>query len=84
MTADGQRMAIRCGACGEENPLTARHCRKCGAKLDFEKAEKEFLRSVKRRGGFGRGLRNAVGVAVLAALGLLLAEWYVYNRRVHV
>lgn len=40
---------IRCGQCGELNPLTSLHCRKCGAELDFKAAERVALKRMGRR-----------------------------------
>lgn len=72
MADDGRMATIRCGDCGEENRIPARYCRKCGAKLDYEKAEKAFMRSMKRRLGIGQALRRLLGLAILVALGLAL------------
>jgi hypothetical protein len=65
---------IKCGACGEENRLQALYCRKCGAKLDYGKAEKALLREGRWRAAaaFGRFLRGVLLLAVLAVLGLAL------------
>ena len=35
-------LIMRCAKCGETNRLPAVHCRKCGAKLDFETAEQRL------------------------------------------
>ena len=37
---EDQGLMIRCQQCGEMNRLPVVHCKKCGAKLDFEAAEK--------------------------------------------
>lgn len=67
---------IRCGQCGETNPLTSLHCRKCGAKLDYEAAERVVLKQMRRGGRRGRGWRRGISAllfwAVFAALVLLL------------
>jgi hypothetical protein len=38
-------LMMRCTQCGEMNQLPVVHCKKCGAKLDFEKAEKQMLQA---------------------------------------
>ena len=36
-------LMMRCTKCGEMNQLPVVHCKKCGAKLDFETAEKHMI-----------------------------------------
>ena len=36
-------LMMRCTKCGEMNQLPVVHCKKCGAKLDFETAEKQMM-----------------------------------------
>lgn len=65
-------MVLVCKKCGEPNRLPCVHCRKCGAKLDFDSAEekiKEEARAGKRR---GTGWRPVVLLAFAAVLGLAL------------
>lgn len=72
--ADGDNpMVLVCRKCGEENRMPAVHCRKCGAKLDFDAAE-ETVRGAAARAGRrgGSGFRSVLLVAFLAVLGLAL------------
>lgn len=68
-------MEIRCGQCGETSPLTSLYCRKCGAKLDYEEAERVAVRRG-RRGGAKRW-RRRIGALVFWALfaALVLLLW---------
>lgn len=68
-------MEIRCGQCGETNALTSLHCRKCGAKLDYEAAERVAIRRG-RRGG-GRRLRRWISALLFwgAVVALALLLW---------
>jgi uncharacterized OB-fold protein len=36
-------LMIRCAKCGEMNRLPGVHCKKCGARLDFEAAEHRMM-----------------------------------------
>ena len=67
-------LMMRCAKCGEPNKLPAVHCRRCGAKLDFEAAERNLLRSGRgiSAGGFRNGIRLALIVALLGVLLLLV------------
>lgn len=72
MATDENSMVLTCKKCGEPNRLPCVHCRKCGAKLDFDSAEekiKEEARAGKRK---GTGWRPAVLLASAAVLGLAL------------
>lgn len=63
-----------CKRCGEKNTLPRLHCRKCGAKLDFEAAEGELLGELARaRSRRGTVLRSLLLLAFAAVLGL--AVW---------
>ncbi len=68
-------LMMRCAKCGEMNRLPMVHCKKCGAKLDFEAAEHQILKTD------GRSFRIRVGnqvrlvVAGILALILLLLVW---------
>jgi hypothetical protein len=66
-------LTLVCRKCGETNRLPCVHCRKCGAKLDFDAAEaaakEEAAASRKRKGG---AFRTVVAILFLAALGLAL------------
>ncbi|HPC57965.1 MAG TPA: hypothetical protein PK689_03085, partial [Kiritimatiellia bacterium] len=72
---EDQGLMIRCQQCGEMNRLPVVHCKKCGAKLDFEAAEKRMLQAGAPTAA--DCLRNVLRLAV--ALGLaaivLLAIW---------
>lgn len=74
MDKKANAMTLVCKQCGEANTLPRLHCRKCGAKLDFEAAEGELLgelaRAGRRRGAL---LRTLLLLAFAAALGL--AVW---------
>lgn len=64
---------IRCGQCGELNPLTSLHCRKCGAKIDFEAAERVVLKQMgRRKGRWHRRISAVLFWALFAALVLVL------------
>ena len=67
-------LTMKCRKCGESNRLPAVHCASCGAKLDFDAAEREI-----RRGGnsAGASLRRwlKLGVALALLAGVLLAIW---------
>lgn len=64
-------MVLVCRKCGESNRMPCVHCRKCGAKLDFESAEGE-LREELAKAGRRRGtvLRSVLLLAFVAVLGL--------------
>lgn len=64
-------LILTCAKCGEKNRLPSLHCRKCGAKLDFEAAEAAAKASAGKRGGCG--FRTVV--MLLFAVGLGLALW---------
>lgn len=60
-------LMMRCTKCGEMNRLPVVHCKKCGAKLDFETAEKHMIEAG------GPTLRDQLRVASkLAVAGLLV------------
>lgn len=64
---------IRCEQCGELNPLTSLHCRKCGAKLDFEAAERVALKRMgRRKARWHRRISAVLFWALFVALVLLL------------
>jgi hypothetical protein len=75
MAMDKNGLMMRCVHCGEMNRLPVVHCRKCGAKLDFEAAEQRIL----NEGGMSLAerLRMVVklGVAAGLAVTVLLAIW---------
>lgn len=64
-------LMMRCTKCGEMNKLPTVHCKKCGAKLDFEAAERQMIQADGGRAGFG--LRNGIRmVLIVALLGIVL------------
>ncbi len=67
---DDQALMMRCTACGEMNQLPVVHCKRCGARLDFETAEKHMLDSGKPS---ARERFQLVGkLVVVAALALVV------------
>ena len=73
MATDANAMVLVCRKCGETNRLPCVHCRKCGAKLDFDSAEekiKEEARAAGKRNS--TGWRSVVLLAFVAVLGLAL------------
>lgn len=65
-------MILVCKKCGESNRLPCVHCRKCGAKLDFDKAEATIKEEARGRGNGGRTVRSLVLLALVAVLALAL------------
>lgn len=60
-------LMMRCTKCGEMNRLPVVHCKRCGAKLDFETAEKHMVAAS------GPTVQQQIRLAVrLAVAGLLL------------
>jgi len=64
-------LMMRCAKCGEMNRLPVVHCKKCGARLDFEAAEKHMIEGggpsagERIRGLFKLGLAGAMVLAIL-------------------
>ncbi|MBR3583008.1 MAG: zinc ribbon domain-containing protein [Kiritimatiellae bacterium] len=65
-------MILVCKKCGEKNRLPCVHCRKCGAKLDFDAAEATLQEAARGRGSAGRTVRSLVLLALVAVLALAL------------
>ena len=64
-------LMMRCTKCGEMNKLPTVHCKKCGAKLDFEAAERQMIQA--DGGSVGSRLRNGIRmVLIVALLGIVL------------
>jgi hypothetical protein len=63
-------LMMRCTKCGEMNQLPVVHCKKCGARLDFETAEKHMLEAGQMTAQ--ERLRMAAKLAVAAVLLVLL------------
>ena len=63
-------LLMRCTKCGEMNQLPVVHCKKCGARLDFETAEKHMIEA----GGptVKDQLHAAAKLAVAAVLALIV------------
>ncbi len=67
-------LMMRCTQCGEMNRLPVVHCKKCGARLDFETAERQMIESAQptlqdriRNGG-----KLALALAFLLAILLMI------------
>jgi hypothetical protein len=60
-------LMMRCTKCGEMNQLPVVHCKKCGAKLDFETAEKHMIEAS------GPTVRDQLRVAAKLAVAAMLA-----------
>ena len=65
-------MVLVCKKCGESNRLPSVHCRKCGAKLDFDKAEETLKKEAQAPRHPGRTVRSLVLLALVAVLALAL------------
>ena len=68
-------LMMRCTKCGEMNRLPVVHCKKCGARLDFETAEKRMIEA--SGSTVQQQIRTAIRltVAALLLLVLLLVVW---------
>jgi hypothetical protein len=64
-------MLMRCTQCGEMNQLPVVHCKKCGARLDFETAEKHMIQAGEPT--LQEQLRIAAKLALAALLLLIVA-----------
>ena len=68
-------LMMRCTQCGEMNRLPVVHCKKCGARLDFEAAE-EKMKTVGEPTPQERARRAAkAGIGVALLLAILLIVW---------
>ena len=68
-------LMMRCTKCGEMNRLPVVHCKKCGARLDFEAAE-EKMKTVGEPTPQERARRAAkAGIGVALLLAILLIVW---------
>ena len=63
-------LMMRCTKCGEMNRLPVVHCKRCGARLDFESAEKHMMDSSKPSAR--ERAQTAGKLAVVAVLALML------------
>lgn len=72
MAKGDDAMVLVCKQCGEKNRLPCVHCRKCGAKLDFDAAETRIKEGPQRGKGGRTGWRTVVLVAFVVVLGLAL------------
>ena len=68
---DDNSLMMRCTQCGEMNRLPVVHCKRCGARLDFDTAEKHMMDSCKPT--FQEQLRLVGKLAVAAFLVLIVA-----------
>ena len=64
-------LMMRCTKCGEMNQLPVVHCKRCGARLDFETAEKHMIEAGKTT--LQEQLRVVAKLAAAAGLVLILA-----------
>ena len=64
-------LMMRCTKCGEMNQLPVVHCKKCGARLDFETAEKHMIEAGKTT--LQEQLRVVAKLAAAAGLVLIIA-----------
>ena len=68
-------LLMRCTQCGEMNRLPVVHCKNCGAKLDFEEAERR-IGEINKPSVAMRVMQGVkLGVIVLLAALVLLAIW---------
>lgn len=65
-------MVLVCSKCGEGNRMPCVHCRKCGAKLDFDAAEGKIRDAARSGKGGAPGWRTVVLLLFAAVLGLSL------------
>lgn len=72
MATDSNSMVLVCRKCGEKNRLPCVHCRKCGAKLDFDAAEEKLKDEVRSGKRGASGWRTVVLVLFAVVLGLSL------------
>ena len=72
---DDNVLMMRCSQCGEMNRLPVVHCKKCGARLDFESAEQKMKMVGEPNPLDQLRLAVRVGVAGLLLLFLLLMIW---------
>ena len=68
-------LMMRCTKCGEMNRLPVVHCKKCGAKLDFETAEKHMIAASGPTPQQQVRLAVRMAVALLLLLAILLIIW---------
>ena len=68
-------LMMRCTQCGEMNRLPVVHCKTCGARLDFETAEKQMIESAQPT--LQDRIRNGckLGLALAFLLAILLMIW---------
>jgi hypothetical protein len=68
-------LMMRCTHCGEMNQLPVVHCKKCGAKLDFDRAEKHMIESGEPTLQEQLRLVAKLALAVLLLLIVALLLW---------
>ena len=68
-------LMMRCSKCGEMNQLPVVHCKRCGARLDFETAERQMKEVGRPTLREQLHLAGKLAVAAALALVLLLALW---------
>ena len=72
---DDNVLMMRCSQCGEMNRLPVVHCKKCGARLDFESAEKKMKDAAAPDPLDQLRLAVKVAVAFVLLLLVLLMLW---------
>lgn len=70
-----ENLQIRCAQCGEVNRLPVVHCKRCGAKLDFEAAERLIRSGGRRLWGDRVGTVVRLGIVGLLLFALVLLIW---------
>lgn len=68
-------LMMRCAKCGEMNRLPVVHCKKCGARLDFETAEKHMKEAAGPTPREQLRMVSRLAVAGLLLLVVLLMIW---------
>ena len=72
---DDNVLMMRCSQCGEMNRLPVVHCKKCGARLDFESAEHKMKLAGEPDPREQLRLAIKLGVAFVLLLVVLLMLW---------
>ena len=68
-------LMMRCAQCGEMNQLPVVHCKKCGARLDFETAEKHMIQAAAPTLTEQLRLVSKLALAALLLLIVALLLW---------
>ena len=68
-------LMIRCAKCGEMNRLPGVHCKKCGARLDFEAAEHRMMNMAQKPRRSSGAVAGKLGLAAILALVIAQILW---------